>query len=176
MAANHGYSEKMNKALNEQINAEIYSAYLYMSMAAYCEGLQLPGFAHWFKLQAQEEMTHALRFFNHAHERGGQVTLKAIKAPETSWPSPLACLEAVLKHECLVTGLINKLVSLARQQQDYASENFLQWFVKEQVEEEASVREVIGKLKLVNETPGGLFMLDKDMCARQFVMPPDLTI
>lgn len=176
MASHHGYSEKTNKALNEQINAEMYSAYLYMSMAAYFEGLQLPGFSHWFKVQAQEEMTHALRFFNYVHERGGQVTLKAIKAPETSWPSPLACLEAVLGHERLVTGLINKLVGLARQQQDYASENFLQWFVKEQVEEEASVQAVLGKLRLVNETPGGMFMLDKEMCARQFAMPPDLAI
>ena len=168
--------DNIQEAFNQQINAEIYSAYLYMSMAAYFEGLQLAGFAHWLKIQAQEEMTHALRFYNFVHERGGRVTLTAIKAPETSWESPLAALEAVLKHEQLVTSLINKLVALARTENDYASDNFLQWFVKEQVEEEASAGEVIGKLNLVNQTSGGMFMLDKDMAARVFTMPLDLTI
>ena len=166
----------IEKAFNEQVNAETYSAYLYLSMAAWFEGQQLTGFAHWMKVQAQEEMTHALRFYNNIHERGGKVRLTAIKAPETSWASPLAAFEAVLKHEVLVTGLIHKLVALAREENDYASENFLQWFVKEQVEEEGSAEEAIGKLKLVNETPGGLFMLDKDMAARVFTMPIDVTI
>ena len=147
-----------------------------MSMAAYCQGQDLPGFSHWFKVQAQEEMTHGLRLFDYLHERGGKVTMKAIKAPETSWPSPLACLRAVQKHEAMVTGLIHKLVSLARQNEDYASENFLQWFVKEQIEEEASVAAVLGKLRLAGESAGALFMLDKDMAARVFAMPVDLTI
>lgn len=166
----------IEKAFNEQINAEMYSAYLYMSMAAWFEGLQLTGFAHWLKVQAQEEMTHALRFYNFIFERGGKVTLKAIKAPEVKWETPLAAFEAVLKHEYLVTSLINKLVALARKENDYAAENFLQWFVKEQVEEESGAEEVIGKIKLVNETPGGMFMLDKDMAARIFAMPIDVVI
>lgn len=168
--------DSVQKAFNEQINAEIYSSYLYMSMSAYFEGLQLAGFAHWFRVQAQEELTHALRFYRFVYDRGGQVTMKAIKAPETSWESPLACLEAVAKHEALVTSLINKLVALARKEQDFAGENFLQWYVKEQVEEEASVADAIGKLKMVEQTSGGIFMLDKDMAARVFTMPIDLTI
>lgn len=176
MATAQNSREKILEAFNEQINAEMYSAYLYMSMAAWFEGLQLTGFAHWLKVQAQEEMTHALRFYSYIHQRGGKVTLKAIKAPETSWTSPLGAFEAVLEHERLVTSLINKLVSLARKAEDHAAENFLQWFVKEQVEEEASADEVIGKVKLVDQTPGGMFMLDKDMAARVFTMPIDVTI
>jgi ferritin len=167
---------KIEKAFNEQINAETYSAYLYMSMAAWFQGQQLNGFAHWFKVQAQEELTHALRFYAYVFDRGGKVALTAIAAPPTAWDSPLACLEAVLAHEIKVTGLINKLVTLARKETDYASENFLQWFVKEQVEEEASVEDAIGKLKMINQTEGGLFMLDKDMAARIFTMPIDITI
>lgn len=167
---------KIEKAFNEQINAETYSSYLYMSMAAWFQGQQLNGFAHWFKIQAQEELTHSVRFYNYVYDRGGKVALKAIAAPPAAWASPLACLEAVLAHEVKVTGLINKLVALARKENDYASDNFLQWFVKEQVEEEASVEDAIGKLKLVSQTEGGLFMLDKDMGARVFTMPIDLVI
>jgi ferritin len=176
MATKRNSKEIILKAFNDQINAEAYSAYLYMSMAAYFEAQQLAGFAHWFKVQAQEEMTHVLRFYNFIHERGGRVILGAIKAPGTTWDSPLACMEAVLKHEQYVTSLIHDLVGLARKENDYASENFLQWFVKEQVEEEASAEGAVGKLRLVSETPGGMFMLDKDMAARIFNMPIDLTI
>lgn len=169
-------NSKIEKAFNEQINAETYSAYLYLSMAAWFDNQQLVGFAHWLKIQALEEMTHSLRFYNFVHDRGGKVAMKAIAAPPTGWKSPLDAVEAVLRHEIMVTGLINKLVALARKENDYASENFLQWFVKEQVEEEASAEEVIGKLKLVNQTEGGLFMLDKDMAARVFTMPLDLKL
>jgi ferritin len=164
------------KAMNEQINAELYSAYLYLSMAAWFDAQQLPGFGHWFKVQAQEEMTHGLRFYSYVNDRGAQVTLAAIAAPPTRWESPLAAMEAVLVHEQKVTGMINKLVTLARKESDYASENLLQWFVKEQVEEESGVEAVIGKLKLATQAQGGLFLLDKDMAARVFVMPLDLTI
>ncbi|KMY67844.1 ferritin [Desulfocarbo indianensis] len=169
-------SQKMTDAINEQINAELYSAYLYMSMAAYFEDLQLPGMAHWMVVQSQEEMSHALRFYKHLNERGGRAILKAIEGPETQWAAPLACFQAVAEHEAKVTSLINGLMRLARQEDDYASESFLQWFVNEQVEEEASAAEVVGKLKLVAETQGGLFMLDKELAARVFNMPPDLTI
>jgi len=166
----------MEAAINKQINAELYSAYLYLAMSAWLDGLQLPGFAHWMRAQAQEEMTHAMRFYAYLGGRGGQTALEAIQAPPGQWASPLACFEEVAAHEAKVTALINGLMDLALEARDHASVNMLQWFIAEQVEEEASAAEVIGKLKLVAQTHGGLFMLDKDMAARTFVMPPDLTI
>jgi len=169
-------SDKMAQAMNQQINAELYSAYLYMSMAAWLDGQELPGFGHWMKIQAQEEMTHALKFYGHLNERGAKAVMKAIDAPETEWDSPLDCFKDVAEHEAKVTALINDLVSLAREEKDYASEAFLQWFVSEQVEEEASAAEAVGKLKLAGQAPGGLFMLDKEMAARVFNMPVWLTI
>ena len=169
-------SPKMEKAYNDQINAEIYSSYLYMSMATWFEEKQMAGFAHWMKVQAQEEMTHALKLYGHVCERGGRVRLMAIDGPPTDWDTPLNVAEDVLKHEQKVTGLINALVDLAQAEKDHASFNFLQWFVGEQVEEEASVQDVIGKLKMVEQTSGGLFMLDKEMAARVFTMPIWLTI
>ena len=169
-------SQKMEKAYNDQINAELYSAYLYMSMASWFEGQQMMGFAHWLKVQSQEEMTHALKLYGHVNERGGRVQLAAIAGPPMDWNSPLAVFEEVLKHEQKVTGLINNLVDLAQAEKDHASFNFLQWFVGEQVEEEASAQDVIGKLKMVDQTSGGLFMLDKEMAARVFTMPVWLTI
>jgi ferritin len=169
-------SEKMEKAFNQQINAETFSSYLYMSMAAWAEDRQLAGFAHWLKVQAQEEMTHALKLWNFVNERGGRVLLTAIDAPDTEWDNPLAMAEAVLEHERKVTGLINDLMDLAMQERDHASISFLQWFVDEQVEEEASVDEIIGKLKMVENTQGGIYMLDKEMGGRVFTMPTWLTI
>lgn len=169
-------SQKMTDAINEQINAELYSGYLYMSMAAYFEDLQLPGCAHWMTVQAQEEMTHALRLYKHLVDRGGRALMKPIDGPATEWDSPLACFQAVAEHEAKVTSLINGLMSLAREENDFASESFLHWFVNEQVEEEASAAEVVGKIKMVEQTQGGLYMLDAEMAARVFTMPPDLTI
>lgn len=167
-------SQTMETALNDQINAEMYSAYLYMSMATWFEDIQLAGFAHWMKLQAQEEMTHAIRFQNFVNERGGRVRLTAIDAPPTDWDTPLSCIEDVLEHEKKVTARINALMKQARQEDDYASESMLKWFIDEQVEEEASVDEVIGKLKLVKQAEGALFMLDNEMAARAFTWPADL--
>ncbi len=175
-AANTMLNPKIEKAFNEQINAETYSSYLYLSMAAWFDNQQLAGFAHWMKIQALEEMTHALRFYNYIHDRGGKVSLKPVAGPPANWQSPLNAFEEVLKHELLVTGLINKLVGLARKENDYASDNYLQWFVKEQVEEEASAEDVIGKLKMINQTEGGLFLLDKDLSARVFTMPIDVRL
>ena len=169
-------SQKMTDAINEQINAELYSGYLYVSMAAYFEDLQLPGCAHWMTVQSQEEMTHALRLYKHLIDRGGRALMKPIEGPETEWDSPLACFQAVAEHEAKVTSLINGLMSLAREENDFASESFLHWFVNEQVEEEASAAEVVGKIKMVEQTQGGLYMLDTEMAARVFTMPPDLTI
>ena len=164
-------SKKITDAFNEQINAETYSAYLYWSMSAALEDMQLPGFAGWMRAQAQEEMTHAAKFYHHIIERSGRVQMKAIQAPPAKWDSLKAMFEDVLKHEQLVTSLIHKLVDLAGQEKDYAANIFLQWFVTEQVEEEAGVELVLGKLKLTEDSKGGLYMLDKEMGKRVFGAP-----
>ncbi len=164
-------SEKMQDALNGQLNAEFYSAYLYLSMAGYFESIDLKGFANWMRVQTQEEQFHAMKFYDHIIERGGRVILQQIEAPPNNWDSPLAVLEATLKHEQKVTGLINDLVFLAREQKDNASEIFLQWFVKEQVEEEDNVGTVLAQIKLVKDSPQALFMMDKEMAQRVFAPP-----
>jgi len=140
-------SKKIEKALNKQINAELYSAYLYLSMVAYFESVNLPGFANWMKVQTQEELMHAMKIYDFVNERGGRVVLKAIEAPPTEWDSPLDAFEATYKHEQKVTGLINNLVNLAIEEKDHATSSFLQWFVNEQVEEESSVGYGIRKRK-----------------------------
>lgn len=164
-------SEKMQEALNTQINKEIYSAYLYLSMAAYCESINLKGFANWMTIQVQEELNHAQKFFNYLPERGGKVNLQPIDGPKTEWDSPMAVFKHVYEHEQLVTGLIHGLVKLAREEDDYATESFLKWFIDEQVEEEASASEVVEKLKLAGDRGGGLFMLDRELGTRVFTPP-----
>ena len=164
-------SEKMQDAINRQLVAETYSAYLYWSMAAYFESVNLAGFAQWMKAQAQEELVHAAKFFNFVAERGGRVLLAAIEAPSTEWDSPLAVFEHAYQHEQKVTGLINDLVDLAVEERDHATKSFLDWFVDEQVEEEASADGVVQKLKLMGDAPGGLFMLDRELGQRVFTMP-----
>ena len=144
-------SKKMQGALNEQINAELYSAYLYLSMVAYFESVNLPGFATWMRVQTQEELTHAMKIYEFVNECGGRVILKPIAEPPAEWESPLVAFKAAYKHEQKVTGLINNLVNLAIEEKDHASNNFLQWFVDEQVEEEASADEVVQKLKMVDK-------------------------
>ncbi len=162
---------KIEEAFNEQINAETYSAYLYWSMSAALEAMPLPGFARWMRAQAQEEMTHAEKFFHYVIERGGRVKMKAIDGPPIEWAHVQAMFEDVLKHEQYVTGLIHKLVELAAKEKDYAASIFLQWFVSEQVEEEAGVDAILGKLKLAGESKGGLYLLDKEMGQRVFTAP-----
>lgn len=164
-------NEKMQEALNEQINAELYSAYLYLSMAAYFESINLSGFATWMRVQTQEELTHTMKIYDFINERGGRVMLKPIAEPPAEWDSPLAVFEAAYKHEQKVTGLINNLVNLAIEEKDHASNNFLQWFVDEQVEEEASADEVVQKLKMVDKAPDGKFMLDRELGQRVFTPP-----
>ena len=164
-------SKKMEDALNNQVNAELYSAYLYLSMAACFESMNLPGFANWMRVQTQEETTHAMKIYDYICERGGRVMLKAIEAPPANWKSPLAAFEAALKHEQKVTGLINNLVNLAVAGKDHATQIFLQWFVSEQVEEEKSADEIVQKLKLTKNMPGALYMLDKEMGQRVFTPP-----
>lgn len=167
-------SQKVQDAINDQLNAELYSAYLYYSMAAYFEAISLKGFAHWMRVQALEELTHVQRFSAYVHDRGGRVLVQPIEAPPTEWASPLAVFEATYAHEVEVTGRVNKLMDLAMAESDHASCNFLQWFVGEQVEEEASVDEVVERLKLVDKAEGGLFLLDQEMDKRTFVAPPEL--
>ena len=163
--------EKMQAALTTQVNAELYSSYLYLSMAAYFESINLKGFANWMRVQTQEELVHAMKFYDFIIERGGKVVLSSIEGPPTEWASPLAVFEHAYKHEQKVTGLINNLVDLAMAEQDHATNNFLQWFVAEQVEEEASADEVVQKIKLMGDASGGLFMLDSELAQRVFTPP-----
>jgi len=164
-------SEKIQDAINKQIVAETYSAYLYWSMAAYFESVNLSGFGRWMKAQAQEELMHAAKFFDFVAERGGRVLLGAIEAPLTEWDSPLAAFEYAYQHEQKVTGLINNLVDLAVEERDHATRNLLNWYVDEQVEEEASADGVVQKLRLMGDAPGGLFMIDSELGQRVFTMP-----
>ncbi len=163
--------KKMEKALNAQLNAEYYSSYMYLSMAAYFESIDLPGFANWMRVQTQEEEFHALKFFDYLVERAGRVALQAIDAPPTEWSSPLNAFEETLKHEQKVTALINDLLFLARDERDNAAEIFLQWYVTEQVEEEDSVNKILAQLRLIKDKPQGLFMLDKELSQRSFTPP-----
>jgi ferritin len=167
-------TQKVQDAINDQLNAELYSAYLYYSMAAYFESISLKGFSHWMRVQALEELTHAQKLFSYLNDRGGRVLMKPIEAPPSEWASPLAVFEEAYAHEVKVTALINQLMDLALAESDHATCNFLQWFVGEQVEEEASADDVVQKLKLVEKTEGGLFLLDQEMDKRTFVPPPEL--
>lgn len=166
-------SKKIEKALNDQLNAEMYSSYLYLSMNAYFKSISLDGFANWMYAQAQEELMHAMKFYDFINQRGGRVLLSTIEAPPTKWDSPLAVFEETLKHEQKVTGLINALVATALRENDHATNIFLQWFVSEQVEEEDSVGSVLEQLKLLGDTKGGLFMMDRELAKRQ--APQDTT-
>lgn len=158
--------ESVEKALNNQINAELQSAYLYLSMSAYFESINLKGFANWMRIQAQEEAGHAMRFFKFIFDRNGRVTLSSIDEPKGTWKSPLDAFENVYSHEQKVTGLINGLVDLAKKENDHATENFLQWFVGEQVEEEASALEIVEKLRFIKDSANGLLRLDSELAKR----------
>lgn len=159
------------KAFCAQLGAELYSAYLYLSMSAWFAAQQLPGFANWLRVQAQEELVHAMMFFDHVQQRGGKVTLGPVDGPPVTWYSPTAAFEQVLAHEQKVTGLINKLMDMAVQEKDHASQVFLQWFVNEQVEEEDSARAVLGRFKFAESAPGGIFLMDNEMGQRVFSPP-----
>jgi len=159
-------SPKMQDALNAQINAEYYSSYLYLSMAAYCEDASFKGLATWFRVQSQEEMIHVMKFFDYVIDRRGRVELKAIEGPPTTWDSPLAAFEAALKHEQHVTGLINRLAGLAIAENDHATHTLLEWFISEQVEEEATADQIVAQMKLAAGTPAAMFMLDRELGQR----------
>ena len=162
-------SEKVEQALNEQVNAEMYSAYLYLAMSAYFEDQNLTGFANWMYVQAKEEMTHAMKIYNFIFDRGGRVKLKAIDTPPANWDDPLKVVEEVYEHEQKVTKMIHDLVDLARSENDHATDNMLQWFVSEQVEEEANADELVQRLKMVGGQGQGLLMINKELSGRQFV-------
>lgn len=164
-------NEKMEKAFNDQINKELYSEYLYLSMKAYFERLNLKGFVNWFSVQVQEEHAHAMGMFDYVHERGGEVELEAIEKPETNWASPLVCFEQVLEHEEFVTSRINALMDVADEVKDRAALSFLDWYLKEQVEEEANVGGVLATLRLIGDDKKALLMLDRELAARTFVQP-----
>ena len=163
--------DNVEKALNVQVNKELYSSYLYLSMSSYFSSLNLDGFANWMRVQAQEELFHAVKFYDYVLERGGTMTLTAIEAPPTQWDSPLAVFEHVYQHEQKVTGLIHDLVNLAMTEKDHATSAFLQWFVTEQVEEESSADAVVKKLKLVGDQGSGLLMIDQEFAQRVFTPP-----
>ncbi len=161
-------SENIQNAINRQINAELYSSYLYVAMGMYFESVDMSGAAKWMNSQAQEELVHADKFMKYVNERGGRVILDAIGKPPVEWKSVLDTFEAALDHERKVSSMINNLVTLAREENDHMTDNFLQWYVAEQVEEEASAGEVVRKLKLIGDSGGGRFMIDNELGQRVF--------
>jgi ferritin len=159
-------SKSMQDAINEQIKNEIYSAYLYLSMSAHFEGRNLNGFAKWLRVQANEELGHAMKFYDYLFERGGQVVLKAIEQPPSEWKSNLEVFEQVLEHEQKVTAMINKLYEQALKENDYPSQILLQWFINEQVEEEKNATQIIENLKLIDAHGTAVLMLDHELGKR----------
>ncbi|ANT64376.1 MULTISPECIES: ferritin [Prosthecochloris] len=159
-------SKTLQKAINDQIQKEFYSSYLYLSMAAYAESENLPGFAHWLRLQQQEEQGHAMKLYKYLNERGGRVELQAIEQPPTEFSSPTKMFEEVLEHERFVTASINKLYEKALKENDYAAQIMLQWFIEEQVEEEATASEILETLKMAGEKGQALLMLDRQLARR----------
>jgi len=159
-------NSKIRDAFNKQINAELYSSYLYLSMSAYFESKSLVGMAHWMRIQAQEELQHVMRFFDFINQRGGRVLLSHVDGPETEWDSPLAAFRNAYEHECKVSGLINELVDLALAEKDHAANAFLQWFVTEQVEEEATAQGIVDQLEVIGDSGGPLLMLDRELGSR----------
>lgn len=165
-------SQKLQDAINVQINKEFFSEYLYLSMAAYCQQNDLDGVANYYLVQAQEEHFHAMKFFTFVIDKGGKIILKAIDAPKTNFASVIDTFEETLKHEQFVTKSINDLMALATEENDYAVVSFLKWFIDEQVEEESTVTKLLGKLKMIDGKGEGLLMLDKELAARIFTPPP----
>jgi ferritin len=159
-------TDTMQKALNEQINEEAYSSYLYLAMAAYFEELNLRGFAHWMRQQSGEETIHQMKFYDFIIERRGRVALAGLQTPPKDWKSPLDAFEASLQHEQHITACINSLMDLALKENDHATNSFLKWFVDEQVEEESNVDAVIQDLRRVEGNPSGLFLLDRELSQR----------
>ena len=163
--------KSVETALNQQINAEFHSAYLYLSMSSWFQSVGMAGCANWMKVQYQEELAHATHFFDYVLERGGRVLLAPIPEVTVDFKNTMQVFEETLKHEITVTGLIGNLMDIAINESDHATKSFLQWFVDEQVEEESNVSQILEQLKLIDGTGPGLFMIDKDLLARVFVDP-----
>jgi ferritin len=159
-------SKKMQDALNEQIREELASSYIYLSMAAYCESINLPGFAHWMRVQSQEELEHGMKFYEHIIERGGRVMLQAIPQPPVEFEGPTAVFQKTLEHEQYITGCIHNLYGMAVAEKDYASLGLLQWFVDEQVEEESNATSILEMLKMAGEKGQALIMIDRNLASR----------
>ena len=159
-------NQKMEQAINDQIQKELYSSYLYLAMSAYSETQNLKGFAHWLKLQHDEEKEHAMKLVDYLLERGGKVAYQALEAPPAEFGTPIEVFEQVLAHELYITASIHKLYELAVAEKDIAAQIFLQWFVTEQVEEEANVTEVLEKLKMIGDKSSGILYMDKAMAKR----------
>lgn len=164
---------KVEKAVNEQIHAEFFSYYLYLSVSAYFTANHLDGFAHWMRVQAQEEAGHAMKLFDYLNERGGSVELLALDAPQREWESPAAAVEAVLKHEQFISGRINQLLDLANAEGDHPTSVLMHWYVNEQVEEEATADTLFHQVKMVEDNPYGLLMIDRELAGRPAAAPID---
>ncbi len=164
-------SKNMQDALNEQVAFEFHSAHLYLSMSAYLESIDLPGFAHWMRIQYQEEGLHAEKIFDYVIERDGRAVLTPWEAPQREWRSALDAFQEALAHEQKVTGRFNNLTELAISEKDHAAQIFLQWFVNEQVEEEATAKAVIQQLKMLGDSKSGLFQIDRELAQRAFTPP-----
>jgi ferritin len=161
------FKEKIIKILNKQINEELFSSYLYLSMSSYFSSNNLDGFAKWMRIQSQEENEHAMKIYEYILQRDGKVVLTTIETPKAVWKSPLEAFQDALKHEKHISSCIHKIVDLAIQEKDHPTSNFFQWFVSEQVEEEANATNVLEKLKMIGDNKGGLFMLDRELGQRQ---------
>lgn len=164
-------NKKVEAAINSQINAELYSAYLYLSMAAYFESENLPGFANWMRVQFEEEQFHGLKFLNYLVSRGGRVKLEAIEKPQLEWNNPLEVFEHTLEHEKHVTALLNNIAEVAEIEKDRATRNLMVWFIDEQVEEEGNAEKIINELKMIGGEGHGLLMLDREFATRVFTPP-----
>lgn len=162
---------KVAEAINNQINEEFYSAFLYLSMRSYFENVNLDGFANWMNIQFQEEQSHAMKFFDYLNERGGSVDLKDINKPKAEWSSIIEVFEDTLEHERSITDKINNLMDIALSESDHATMSFLKWYIDEQVEEEYTVEGILNQLKLIKGEGHGLLMIDRELSARVFTPP-----
>ena len=160
--------ERLNEAINEQIKNELESYYIYLSMAAYFHSISLDGMGHWMRCQAHEEMIHAMKFFQHLIDRGGRLVLQDVRQLKTEWSSPQEAFKDAFAHEQFITGKINELTTIAREEKDYASEPLLAWFSDEQIEEEAESGKIAGEMEMVGEDKSALLMLDRELAQRQF--------
>jgi len=169
-------TKKVADALKNQLKNELESSYLYLSMSAWAAGKGLKGFSNWFYVQAKEEIYHFFKFYHYLLDQGEKVELPAVAKPKSEFASPLQAIKETLQHEQFITKSINKLVDIALKEKDHATNAFLQWFISEQVEEEATVGEILDQLELIGENGNGIFMIDKELGQRTFVTPTDLVL